>query len=621
MAGYLILMAGSQYLSLIHPPPYDPTGLIPIARWDTVPYQRINAGETLNIGVVAFSKEGIWGVGFSVNGGEQHYVTSMGHNAQTEVWEYFYPISADDFTSDDQINIIATAYGNDGGRRTLDTLNLTVNPNGTLLTPIAYVNASTGVDATGTVNDPSKPYLHIKMAIKGIANWFLSMGGSSDASGGTVILAAGTHSDSLANYDIVACSTEWVTIIGNTAADTILTARAGTFNVTKAHFKNITFQYIDGRVIGYSSTADYLSSIWYDNCVTIGAGRMVTNSFPVAQADLTTQYWTNCEISEADFALQGATTLARNLNIHDIGEDVFRNVKCIVNCVVDNNSNAYIPKLIGATYTDIGHPSGFNYVIEQPGAFTTYSFLAGDRFFVETGGIYGVSNVYNVAAKISDDAIRLTATTGASRSIDGWLTNVKHSDVWQWIYYTGKINEDNIIVYGLKGINIVGQGISNNSLVATTAKQAVNVAFCNVYIESSDQNYWQRWTDHLLLWNCTFSRLFYFAVDYTNTPVFAYGWSAVTNLGMNGCCFAGDFGDSSYASHPGFGTIDYSHTSYNHFESGTTRGIEYTTGDPLLSNGIPQSGSPLFNRMARVAPVDIVNKVRSTTLSTIGAYE
>ena len=33
--------------------------LTPIARWDVVPHQRISAGETFNLGVVAFSKEGI----------------------------------------------------------------------------------------------------------------------------------------------------------------------------------------------------------------------------------------------------------------------------------------------------------------------------------------------------------------------------------------------------------------------------------------------------------------------------------------------------------------------------------------------------------------------------------
>jgi len=94
----------------------------PIARFDAVPFQRIDAGETFNVGIIAFSKSGIDRVEFTVKG--QGYVgvnplvsNEMTNNPTTGVYEYWVPVRANDFISDGSIEIEAVVFGKDGGTR------------------------------------------------------------------------------------------------------------------------------------------------------------------------------------------------------------------------------------------------------------------------------------------------------------------------------------------------------------------------------------------------------------------------------------------------------------------------------------------------------------------------
>src|SRR5574343_1518130 len=102
--------------------------LTPIARTDVVPYQRIEYGETFNFGVVAFSKDGIDRVEFTISGqgysGGVKTATSMRLNNQVGsvattghvgVWEYYVPISSSEFTSDGAITVTPVVYGTDNG--------------------------------------------------------------------------------------------------------------------------------------------------------------------------------------------------------------------------------------------------------------------------------------------------------------------------------------------------------------------------------------------------------------------------------------------------------------------------------------------------------------------------
>ncbi|HRX87255.1 MAG TPA: hypothetical protein P5572_19690, partial [Phycisphaerae bacterium] len=146
-------------VTLLISAPSGPT-LTPAARWDTVPYQRIESGDTLKAGVVAFSKNGIQEVRFNISGqgysgANPKVATSMTYNDQHDVWEYWVPISASEFTSDGQVTVEATVVGNDGGIRDknttpgngLEALTLYVNPRGSLPRNVAWVDSSSGSDS------------------------------------------------------------------------------------------------------------------------------------------------------------------------------------------------------------------------------------------------------------------------------------------------------------------------------------------------------------------------------------------------------------------------------------------------------------------------------------------
>ena len=213
-------------VSLLVQPPSD--ALTPIARWDVVPRQRINAGETLKCGVVAFSKYGINEVRFDISGqgysGQSPKIArEMAYNDRTDVWEYWVPISASEFRSDGMITVEATVVGNDGGIRDknttpgngLESLVLWVNPNGTLANNTAWV-ATNGNDSTGRVNDASRPFAKISSAMKAIAT---AQGGKAD--GGTVRLRPGDYTaegGGVYNGATVNVVDEWITITNDPAS-------------------------------------------------------------------------------------------------------------------------------------------------------------------------------------------------------------------------------------------------------------------------------------------------------------------------------------------------------------------------------------------------------------------
>ncbi|MBK8478408.1 MAG: hypothetical protein IPL39_19615 [Opitutaceae bacterium] len=168
------------------------SALTPIARWDVVPNQRIAQGQVLNIGVVAFSKAGIDRVVFTVSG--QGYAgttppsaSSMTHNEQTNVYEYWVPLRANDFSSSGGFTITATVHGKDGGTKALEPLSFVVDATGELPAPAAWVS-TTGSDTTGRANNRSLPFLTPGAAVGAIQ---ALNGGSAD--GATLYFYEGSY--------------------------------------------------------------------------------------------------------------------------------------------------------------------------------------------------------------------------------------------------------------------------------------------------------------------------------------------------------------------------------------------------------------------------------------------
>lgn len=323
-------------------------GLRPIARWDAVPYQRINQGQTLNLGVVGFSKAGIDRVEFAISGqgyaGTNPLVASyMTHNPQTGVFEYWVPIAANSFSSSGPITVEATVYGKDGGIRDkdsasgvgLDPLILHVNPTGLLPLVEAWVDLN-GNDSSGMVNDSGSPFRTIGKAIDAARAWRDTNGFGNNADGAIVRLNPGTHSMSNGGiWTEIPVTDEWVTLTtaaGGNRANTILQhGNGGTPKVKLLKAEGLTLksdgQYDFAINIGLSQ-----AQVWVNDCDLIGAGKWVDGGY------LTTDpsYYTNSHISNVYPVAIMRGLLARGLTLEHIGCDAFTNIPLVVNSTVDD---------------------------------------------------------------------------------------------------------------------------------------------------------------------------------------------------------------------------------------------------------------------------------------------
>jgi hypothetical protein len=309
--------------------------LTPIARWDTVPNQRITNGEVLNVAVVAFSKAGMNDVTFTVTG--QGYtglspiqITAMTYNEQTKVYEYWFPLEAINFSTNGVFTISAVANGKDAGTKPLDTLSFVVNRTGTLGAPKAWVS-TTGSNSTGKVGVRASPFATLGGAVSAIQ---ASNGGSSD--GATIYLFEGSYA--LGNGS-VSTANEWITITKDANArkeSTVVTGAGSIASTSYLRLKDITIQ---GSPSGSSDFATKPAKFWVDSCVIQGGGRYVVASNPTirggsAETDYPI-YCTDTQIYNVDYGMQ-IGMLARNVTVKHTGNDPFVNVRCIINAVVDD---------------------------------------------------------------------------------------------------------------------------------------------------------------------------------------------------------------------------------------------------------------------------------------------
>ncbi|MFH1111367.1 MAG: PKD domain-containing protein [Planctomycetota bacterium] len=553
-------------------------GLTPIARWDVVPYQRISPSETLNCGVVAFSKFGIQKVAFTVNG--QGYtgaspveVTEMTLNNQTNVWEYWFSLRASSFTSDGPITVEAVVYGKDGGIRTkstdgggvgLDALPLNVNPKGTLPQATAWVSVA-GDDATGKVNDSTKPLLTVMAAIAAIRNWNASNGYGNNADGGIVYLNAGTHQFAKPPWQTGFGETlnpnEWVTVTaapGLSRDRVLLTRQYSIQDVEKVRVKGLTLQ--GASVVGCdwdeSPSPNHISNrmkVWVDDSALIGSGKDVWASHPVSSVPQT-GYYTNSYVTSVSFAHPPVTgiQLSRGMTIEHIGNDAFQNVPLAINARIDD-----------------------------------------------------------LAPGPADPA------TPCPDPPDG--STCWHADV----VGDGGLSKGNVIIYNVRATKARYQGIWCN---IKPEGQINGYAFVNVYIETVNpvsgdwccRSGYMFAVDHLLFWHVSFV---------SNTPgdpnshslLFAHDGkpTAMTNVSVVGSVF-----DAVYINPNPLLSLQTSGWLDNHYVKWDPIGTRYTTGPHLLdSYGVPTSSSPLADRVRTlVVPIDANNRPR-TNGGDVGAYE
>jgi len=569
--GVLFLICLGSFVSAI--------GLTPIARWDVVPYQRINAGETLNLGVVAFSKEGIDRVEFIISGqgysGGMKTATEMSLNPQTGVWEYWVPLSASEFSSDGVINVEAVVYGRDGGVRTkdthgggegLDALNLSVYPSGAQ--PKEIWVSVTGSDSNpGTRNSP--------VATVGKAMKIIEIANGGKADGGIVRLMPGNYSMNAGGYSSINTLNEWITITrdySGTKENTII-------NRTGHYLERLpTTKLLKVSGVTIRGTREWVESIfyrsnlgWADNCYVIGydwhEGLLAEReTSPVQNA----QYLTNCNITNTMWGADRAL-LARNLSIYHIGDDAIRQTPFVINSRVFDM---------------------------QPGPDTC---------------------------------------PNPSTNEECW-----HQDCWQWVGGSTLPDgspwvPNNAILYGFRcdtqynsSGNLPSFWVRQNRETTPLRPPAEGIAFVNNYIADIPGGIgWYVPGNHFLFWHNTFKGNFHFYNDFSldgRVPLNILNFSVEGNV-FQTLSFEAIIGDNigGVPDAPGVSVFDWKNNHYMTYYVpiySVWPGTGNTTGNPCLdSYGRPNSTSVLLNRVSPlVVPVDADGNPRDS-MPDVGAYE
>lgn len=618
--------------------------LTPIARWDVVPYQRVSDAEPLNLGVVAFSADGIKHVEFHINSPKYLGVTPIlvsqpTYNPQSNVQEYWAPLRASDFNSDGWITVEAVVVGNNGGRRDrltsggkkgLDPLPLLIDSSGTLPQRKAWVSIGSCNDNTAQIDNPSRPYCSPYLALKNVG------------SGGIVFLRPGTHNlNSAGNGDNVFAE-EWMTFTsdpaaGGTKENTTLIGGNALANFQKLRIRNLTISRANGGGgIGPSCSfgCNNDSQVWMDNSIGIGAGQWVSGSFPIS-GNWVHRYFTEVDISRTDYPVGnvGGIHLVRNIVADQIGGDAFQDIPLIINAQISNIFPHYpIPTVFGANFQRSGDPDGLN-VVRRVGAFANYqlntrnTYTDGDRFYMIVAN--NELKEFKVVRRISDDAIEI-GQAGAQGSplppsnpnATGFLSTGWHSDVWQ--HPLGDGGDANVILYNLKATDVVYQGlwIRNIQEVQPVAR---NVAIVNAYLRTASARppHWNGWSgwyrsvDHLVLLHNTLQG---------GELSFHYNQESETNVTLTNTLVRGNMFTRVSQAQPEH-QLDLSNWQSNHFEfSGGGNFVNpmvgSSVGDPLLSSGgVPLEGSPLINRYSPPLVRDDANGDLRDDEADLGAFE
>ena len=293
----------------------------PIARFDVVPYQRIEYGTSFKLGVVAFSKAGISSVVFTPSG--QGYssgsktATSMTLNDRTGVCEYWVSIPSSQFTGNGAITVSATVNGADGGTKSLGGISMIVEGTSSYSHVEKWADIVSGNDSTGAGTSAS-PYKTIGKAVSECG---------SDASGCIVYLKAGT------GYTLVGASpttnTEWLTIknVAGVSSTAIIINGGGTIDTT-SKLK------LEGVTLLSTSQYDYVIDsgsgllVWLDDVRVIGAGRTASGMSPVKVHQI--DYVTDSYFYNMDVAV-GYSVLARNVDVSTVCDDPFQQFSLLVN--------------------------------------------------------------------------------------------------------------------------------------------------------------------------------------------------------------------------------------------------------------------------------------------------
>jgi hypothetical protein len=338
VAGAQVLVPGTGFTGPTAQPPTVGTPSQPgytakvIAAWDVVPYQTITG--TFEIGVPAFHMNGVDRVEFSANGGPWLAVSEMALNPRTDVWEYWVVLQAAD-VADGPIEVRAVAYPKLAGiPRVLSFnyefnngpevfgLNLFANADGSLPDEIRYVSLSGSNSNNGLT--PQTPLATILFAAQQIQN---AQGGS--AGGGTIYLLAGNYS--LPNLTGISATNRWLTISAapGLPADQVKFVSGDGQGLPGGliHFKNISL----GPNIQFGQQG---GGLWVDQILVMGqsAANDEAGGTWFASNKPKGIFYTESQFHHLTGPMV-KVTLGRNLLLNDIGGDLFREPRTLINIV------------------------------------------------------------------------------------------------------------------------------------------------------------------------------------------------------------------------------------------------------------------------------------------------
>jgi hypothetical protein len=409
-----------------------------IAHWDVVPFQTF--GGDLEIGVVAFHRNGIDRVEFSAEGGPWTAVTDMTLNPRTGVVEYWAVLRAADLP-DGPVKVRAIAYPKFAGVPRLVSFNFTFNGGGdmpflllwanaagSLPGQVRYVSAAQGNDANDGLTAVT-PYQDIEHAAEQIE---AAQGGN--ASGGTIYLLP-QDDWVMPSLNGILADRRWLTIAAapGVAAHDVVFSTVDDKGLSDGLLRvaNLTVRGPDSEFGGQGG------ALWFDRVTSLGTSAELDGG-GFAAATWSKAYGLYATDSFFSHLTQPMvkTTLIRNVRLHDIGVDLFREPRAVIN--VTSTHHGYGPFESHGDFVQWylpDTPLAENFIFYNVSSYGGHQDVQG----IYHDGAGGDAPVFNNVAFVNVHIDRLIESS--ARSL--WLnTTTNHMLLWQITHHRIAFNLD-----------------------------------------------------------------------------------------------------------------------------------------------------------------------------------
>ena len=301
-----------------------------IARWDVVPWQVATDG--FNVGVVAYHREGIEKVSFSLNDGPWVDVFEMSTNPTTDELEYCVSLSLSTIP-DAAIEVRARVIPNVGEPRILagaitgngkdETSSIFSGEHSMFLAKVNTPRPEFFVSPTGDdANDGSRasPFATIPQACWRFTGETGIAGGGSpsgDISGGIITMLPGDHYYDLPKgfTTLLTQATAWITVRADVPGTARFTSSTNNSRTPLIHIQGMQFVMHDTQNTPFGGSG--LNALWLDNCDLQGGFR-----YEDMLQGYENKWATDCNATDVADKLFG-TVLTRNCHFDGLLSDSF----------------------------------------------------------------------------------------------------------------------------------------------------------------------------------------------------------------------------------------------------------------------------------------------------------